>query len=155
MIDHRDRPFAPPQPAAAPSSGVMISSRSRRFAGRLVDIALAVGSMSVGAGLSVVVFGAAEPGAVLAWLTVLVLQACLIAMRAQTFGKVVMRTMMIDRHGHPVGLGRGFLMRELLLLTLKSWSVALVLVDAAFLFRSDHRCLHDHFAGTRVVDCER
>ena len=157
MIGHRERPFVPPVPAMSPT-GAIAASPARRLAGRLVDTVLLSGSVSLWAGLTSVVVGTARPGAAVGALVVVVLQAVLVATRAQSFGKVVMRTMMVDAHGAPVGFVRGFLMREGPLMILKRLpgpTFLLSLADIAFIFREDRRCLHDHFAGTRVVDCDR
>ncbi len=29
------------------------------------------------------------------------------------------------------------------------------LIDALFIFRKDHRCIHDHIAGTKVVQVQK
>ena len=82
-------------------------------------------------------------------------QAFLISTRAQSIGKIIMGTMIVDRDGQPAGFVRGFVLREIPMVLLR-WLPGPLrvvgVVNFAFALRNERRCLHDYFAGTRVVD---
>lgn len=93
-------------------------------------------------------------------LVALLLQAILIYARGQNLGKLACggRVVRADT-GEPAGFLRGVLMRFFLpvaiILFLNSETYVLgwvfLVVDFCFMFRADHRCLHDLMAGTKVV----
>ncbi len=93
-------------------------------------------------------------GMSMGFMIVLALQALLLTARSQSIGKSIMRTMIVDRQGHPAGFTRSFVMRELPLLVLRIVPPArfLFFLDGLFIFTRSRRCLHDYFAGTHVVD---
>ena len=58
--------------------------------------------------------------------------------------------------GSPVSLGRLFFLRNLAPTLLSSLCNGLFgLVDALFIFGEQQRCVHDHFADTKVIRVER
>lgn len=82
-------------------------------------------------------------------------QMVLITVRGQSIGKLLCK-LRIVRHdtGGPAGFGRGFALRSVLPYLVQQIPLAGVLfwvVDSGFIFRADHRCLHDLMAGTKVV----
>lgn len=82
-----------------------------------------------------------------------------LAIRGQTFGKMIMKTKIVTLDGHKPSLLRLLLLRYIPFWTsdwfLDNWSSAISLVNVLFIFRLDHRCLHDHLAGTKVVKIGR
>lgn len=89
----------------------------------------------------------------------LLLQALLLAVRAQNLGKLLVgvRVVRLDT-GAPAGFGRTVLLRFALPVGLVFFlnvvfplGLLFLFVDYFFMFRSDRRCLHDLIAGTIVV----
>ncbi len=89
----------------------------------------------------------------------MLLQALLITARGQNLGKLIAGARVVRADtGGPAGFVRGVLLRFALPVTLIIVLNGLVmlgfvflLVDYAFIFREDRRCLHDLMAGTKVV----
>ena len=93
---------------------------------------------------------------VVAWSFFLVINGYLLYTRGQTIGKLIVKTKIVDLNGNLPGFGKLFLLRYIvfgLLAQIPIVGELLSLVNALFIFREDHRCLHDHLAGTRVVYC--
>ncbi len=90
------------------------------------------------------------------WLGMLVCQCYLLAIRGQTIGKIVMglRIVRFEDGGNP-GFVKAVLLRTFLWAIITAVPVVGTLVGVVgilFIFRDDQRCLHDHLAGTRVVN---
>ena len=98
----------------------------------------------------------------LAFLVVFIVQMVLLATRGQTIGKIIMKIRIVDAQtgAHPVWA------RLILLRTIVNGLISGALnvipvvgqglgglyfiIDSLFIFRSDHRTIHDLIAGTRV-----
>lgn len=82
----------------------------------------------------------------------LIVQAYFLATRGQSIGKIIVKIRIVDAH---TGASGGFLqnvfLREMLN-ALLSMIPFYFLVDSAFILQNDRRCIHDHIAGTVVVD---
>jgi uncharacterized RDD family membrane protein YckC len=90
------------------------------------------------------------------WLGMLVCQCYLLAVRGQTIGKIVMglRIVRFEDGGNP-GFVKAVLLRTFLWALITAVPVVGTLIGVVgilFIFRDDQRCLHDHLAGTRVVN---
>ena len=89
----------------------------------------------------------------------LLLQALLITVRGQNLGKLLLGVRVVRADtGAPAGFGRGVMLRFAvpvgLIITLNAFfmlGLVFLIVDYAFMFRADRRCLHDLMAGTKVV----
>ena len=93
---------------------------------------------------------------VVGWSFFLVINGYLLYTRGQTVGKLIVKTKIVDLNGNLPGFGKLFLLRYIVFGLLSQLPVVgglFALVNALFIFREDHRCLHDHLAGTRVVYC--
>lgn len=142
-----------------------LASRWKRLGGALIDGVLAMivmlpvmavtGMFSASLGSEGMTFGRRAGMFVLGCLVFLAMNGYLLFKRGQTIGKVAVKTKIVDLNGQLPDFGR--------LLALRYLVIALVaqipflggligLVNALFIFRSDRRCLHDHIAGTRVVE---
>ena len=85
----------------------------------------------------------------------LVLNFRLLAEKGQTIGKKVVGTRIVDLQGGLPPVGRLLALRYLV-----PWLVGSIpylgglfsLADALFIFGRERRCIHDHLAGTRVVN---
>ena len=86
----------------------------------------------------------------------LVINGYLLATRGQTIGKIAAGTRIVS-----IADGRILPFHKVILLRyLPLWVIAYVpfigpivgLINPLFIFREDRRCLHDHVAGTRVVN---
>jgi uncharacterized RDD family membrane protein YckC len=95
-------------------------------------------------------------GAVLLWIA---LNGPFLAKSAQTIGKKLMGLQIVMVHdGRPAALERLVFWRFLPVMLISQIPYVgglLFLADALFIFREDRRCLHDHIAGTRVVDLDK
>ena len=88
--------------------------------------------------------------AILIFVVVFVVQMVLLGTRGQTIGKIALRVRVVDaRTGAHPGWPRLVLLR-----TIVNWILQIIpfygLVDALFIFRADHRTIHDLYSGTRV-----
>ena len=92
----------------------------------------------------------------LVWLALFVCQCYLLAQRGQTIGKIVMGLRIVRfEDGTNPGFVKAVLMRTFLWALITAIPVVgplIGLVGILFIFRDDQRCLHDHLAGTRVVN---
>jgi uncharacterized RDD family membrane protein YckC len=85
----------------------------------------------------------------------MLVQLGLLAWRSQSIGKLLLGLRIVrEQDGGPPGVVRAFLIRGSLPFMIEQIPfVGFVfwVVDSCYIFRDDHRCLHDLFAGTRVV----
>jgi uncharacterized RDD family membrane protein YckC len=104
--------------------------------------------------------GSPNAGAVLIGVATLILLGLLIynlvllAREGQTLGKRALKIRIVRSDGDRVTLGRLIGLRWLPLAVVGAVPIVgpiLGLVNALFIFREDQRCLHDHFADTKVV----
>lgn len=89
------------------------------------------------------------------FLFTLLIQGYFLATRAQSIGKIALKIKIVTLDGKNADIMRILFMR-LLPVTIASMvpivGGLLSLADALFIFREDQRCIHDHIAGTRVVN---
>ena len=83
-----------------------------------------------------------------------ILQMTLLATRGQTIGKIVMKVRIVDSvTGMHPGWARLVLLRTVvnsIIIGIPFIGGAYFLVDSLFIFREDHRTIHDMIASTRV-----
>ena len=115
------------------------------------DTAIFFGAIAVVVGLTL-----------LSFLVVFIVQMVLLGTRGQTIGKIAMKIRIVDAQtGEHPGWARLILLRtivnSLIIGALNAIPVvgqglggAYFLVDSLFIFRADHRTIHDMIAGTRV-----
>jgi uncharacterized RDD family membrane protein YckC len=84
------------------------------------------------------------------FLVFVMVQWNLIATRGQTLGKMLLCIRIINALGNPPGFIQGVILRNWLRAAL-SMIPLFGLIDIAFILTESKRCLHDYFAGTRVV----
>lgn len=95
-------------------------------------------------------------GSVLFWIA---LHGPFLAKNAQTIGKKLMglQIVMADT-GKPASFERLVFWRFLPMMLVPQIpyvGMFLILADLLSIFRTDRRCLHDHIAGTRVIDLDK
>ncbi|MEO8268787.1 MAG: RDD family protein [Aureliella sp.] len=86
------------------------------------------------------------------FLILLIVQLNMIATQGQSIGKLCLFIRVIDNQGNPPGFIRGVVMREFSKVLLVIVPVV-NLIDPLLIFSQTRRCLHDHMAGTTVVQC--
>lgn len=92
---------------------------------------------------------------VVGWIIFLLLNGYLLFNRGQTIGKVALKTKIVDLNGNVPNFGKLLVFRYLSLGVISQ--VLIVgglagLVNVLFIFGKERRCVHDHLAGTRVVE---
>lgn len=95
-------------------------------------------------------------GAVIGIVAFIVVNAYLLHTAGQTVGKRIVGTRIVSVHDNTIlPLYRVFLMRYFPIQVISAipfLGSVFGLLDPLFIFREDKRCLHDHIAGTRVID---
>jgi len=85
----------------------------------------------------------------------LVLHGFFLATRGQTIGKLIMGIQIVDYHtGELLSLWKLFFMRDFVIgmLGLIPIGGLIGLVNVLMIFGEEKRCVHDHLAGTKVVN---
>ncbi len=87
-------------------------------------------------------------------IVIIVIQMVLLGTRGQTIGKIAMKIRIVDAQtgDHP-GWARLVLLRTIvngILASIPFLGTIYWLVDSLFIFRADHRTIHDLYSGTRV-----
>jgi uncharacterized RDD family membrane protein YckC len=157
-------PYAPPAVELehgweAPESGFRNARLRQRWAGAVLDQLLFLGSGIPAAVVALSLDGSSKiyATAAVALVTVLpfaVVQFYLIAKTGQSLGKKICKTRIVRLDGSPPGFVYGVVIRAWAI-----WAASAIpgigsfigLADAVLVFRADRRCLHDHLAGTRVI----
>jgi uncharacterized RDD family membrane protein YckC len=132
------------------------ASLGLRWLGAFLDNLFMVGSLVPGTLLFM-----SDPNSELAlalmaigFLPILVVQSWLISSTGQSIAKKILKTKVVTMSGEPPGFVRGVLLRSWLLVALSAIPMVGSLVglaDALMIFRADRRTLHDHVAGTTVI----
>jgi uncharacterized RDD family membrane protein YckC len=154
-------PYAPPAAAIeviAPRSflGDPLARPGTRFGARFIDQLLLLVSLIPGGILLATknaVFGAVI--CALGALALCIYQWSLIVGSGQSLGKLWCKIKIVRTDGRPVDFISGVVTREWIMLVLRfvpAVGSILGLIDALFVFRVDRRCLHDHMAGTKVIE---
>lgn len=149
--EHVDREVSPGFEATGP-----LASRGVRFVGFVIDYVFTVGSLLPGTlmfisdpkselALGVMVIGC---------LPFLVVQTWLISSTGQSIAKKLLKTKIVTMAGEPPGFVRGVLLRSWLPAALSAIPMlgsVVALTDVLMIFRQDQRTMHDHIAGTTVI----
>lgn len=162
-----DNRYAPPQ---APVSDIrpsteagILATRSRRFAGGLIDGVVVLGILGLIAWLTPwnpfipkneAVASVQLLPALVGFVCFLLLHGYLLVTRGQTIGKALLGMRIVRTDGTPASVGR------LLGLRYGIGSIAGIipvvaqiysLIDCLLIFRKSHQCLHDQIADTVVI----
>ena len=154
------------------------ADRLTRFLAMLIDSAIGVlcalpGALVLGSAFFQIVIDASrglqpdftdiEPGRLLLGMallglgtfSLLLVQIIMVSMRGQTIGKRLLGIRIVrNLDGSNPGFARAWLLRSLvvgLIGTLPMVGNVFMIVNYAFIFRADRRCLHDLIADTKVV----
>lgn len=142
---------------ASPRWSTYLAPRGRRFLGSVLDGVFYLVVMGVAMTTlapdddprrSMVIAGAA-------FATAVAVQAVLIVTTGQSVAKRLLGMRIVRDDGSPVGLWSGVILRSWIVkgATLIPYIGQLLgLIDAIFIFRDDHKCLHDDIAGTKVIE---
>ena len=86
----------------------------------------------------------------------LALQGWLLFNRQQTIGKAILNMRIVGMEQDNVPAGKLYGLRYLVFHVLAQLPGVnlIMIVDPLLIFRSDRRCLHDHLAGTRVIQTQ-
>jgi uncharacterized RDD family membrane protein YckC len=129
-----------------------LADLGKRFLGSLVDGFSGLVFAGPGVVISIIGLGVIFLGLI----ALIVLQIYLLATRSQSIGKFVMKTQMVDVNtGQPASFVNTFLLRGVvngLIGGIPFVGPIYTLVDILFIFREDHRCIHDLLASTVVID---
>ena len=87
-------------------------------------------------------------------IVIIVIQLALLGTRGQTIGKIALKIRIVDAQtgAHP-GWARLVLLRAIvngILTSIPFLGTIYWIVDSLFIFRADHRTIHDLYSGTRV-----
>jgi uncharacterized RDD family membrane protein YckC len=160
-----DNPYRPPVAELQPplGHGSELASRGARFGAALID-AIVVGGVNGivlwQLGLWDELMRQPDDVGLLAGSSALGIGIWLVIQLAflrvgQTLGKWIVGIRMVDFDtGGPVPLGRLILVRYLPVQVVAAIPIIgriLPIVDVLFIFSADQRCVHDHLAGTKVV----
>ena len=160
-----ENPYAAPEADVTVDEPLNLASRGARLGGAFVDflIAMAVIWPTM---YFIGYFEKAMEGTVgladeiamnaMGFVTFLVVNGYLLATRGQTVGKLAAGTRIVSITDNKILPFH----KIILLRYLPLWVVAYVpligpiigLINPLFIFREDRRCLHDHIAGTRVIN---
>lgn len=160
-----ENPYAPPEAEVSVRDSTELAGCGLRLGGAIIDslIALAIifpvmyatsyfamvkeGNVSIMTIVGMGVFGIA---------VFLTLNGYLLAKHGQTIGKRLVKTRIVSIHDDRILPLAKVISLRYLPLWIVGWipivgSVA-SLVDPLFIFRADKRCVHDHIAGTKVIN---
>lgn len=161
-----NNPYRAPESVVADVQveGAPLASLSERFLGSLIDgiiMLVIVLPIMFATGYFTAISTGQQPGIGTMVLYVLMgfgifclVQGYPLAQSAQTWGKKVVKTRIVDLAGGQPSLGTLLGKRYFPVQAVSAVPVignVLALVNVLFIFRSDRRCVHDLIAGTRVV----
>lgn len=134
-----------------------LATLGQRWWGAFLDNLLAGLFLLPGAGIGFAINPDGDLAAVLMMLGLVPyfgIQAWLIASTGQSLAKKLIKTRIVTMNGDAPGFVRGVLLRSWLvgaMAFIPMVGSVIGLVDALMIFRSDRRMLHDHIAGTSVI----
>ena len=172
VVDEATSPYSPPKAnlegAAAQPGDMQAAPAGSRFAAACIDGLVFLPAGILGGILAFILRPTPgeppqAPGAAFAVIGALVglyvlvfvvLQIVFLSTRGQTIGKRAMKIRIVKLDGSAPGFVHAVLLR--VIVNALPSAIPVVgglygLTDILFIFRTDHRCIHDHIAGTRVV----
>lgn len=149
-------PYAAPSADlnAGVSADAPLAGRGARFGAVLID-----GLLFLVPYLLIVFGGKAESSILvlvggLAVLALAIYQIVKAVTTGQTIGKKLVGVKVVKLDGSPVDFVSMFVMRMLVGQGLLGIIPLYGLIDPLFIFREDHRCIHDLVASTKVIDAK-
>jgi uncharacterized RDD family membrane protein YckC len=160
-------PYAPPTELAdrgldfgAPTSSLSfgpLATRSQRFVASVLDNLFALLACAPLA-LVVAAWDAHEDLIPIALMFGFVLftifQSVIIAQSGQSLGKKLLKIKIVRPDGSVPGFVQGVVVRYWLMTMMSAVCNLVGLIDALLIFREDQRTLHDHMAGTNVIQVQ-
>lgn len=141
-----------------------MASRWKRLGGMLIDFVLTAPIMLFIMSVAGVVtsgepmsLGQRAAFFVETWIVFLAINAYLLARKGQIIGKAAVGTRIVDESGDILDFSRLFGLRYLVpgvVYMIPFVGGLFSLVNTLFVFRKDRRCIHNHIAGTYVVDAQ-
>jgi uncharacterized RDD family membrane protein YckC len=160
-------PYAAPQASVADvqhSEGLMLADRGMRLAGAFIDgiiLWIVLTPALFMSGYFTMIMSGQQPGfgymlglGLGSFIAFLLAQGYFLNRSGQTIAKKLLGMRIVDLNGNKpeflrlAGLRYGL---PQLISLLPVVNLIFIFVDALFIFREDRRCVHDLFAGTRVV----
>lgn len=172
---YQQNPYAAPTTELdpmRPSNELRLADLGKRFLGALIDGFVSIPFVIPGLILLFVGMSMSDPGAetpelngtailgivlmVIGALIVMGIQLYLLYTRSQSIGKYFMKTQIVNfQTGQRASFVSCFLLRSLvngIIGAVPYIGSIYGIVNILFIFRSDRRCIHDHIAGTTVID---
>jgi uncharacterized RDD family membrane protein YckC len=134
-----------------------LATRSQRFLASLLDNVFAVAACAPAA-IVAAVLDASEDMVAVALVAGFVLftiyQSVLIARSGQSLAKKLLKIRIVRQDGSVPGFVQGVMVRYWLMTMMSAVCNLVGLIDALLIFREDQRTLHDHMAGTNVIQVQ-
>lgn len=157
-------PYQAPQNTASPPSGLQPATRGQRFAAAMTDALVAsvfslplmyyMGAFELLKNQQAPTAGYIVTSTLAGFCIYMALHGYLLRTAGQTIGKRLIGIRIVTLDDRLPSLGTLIIQRYLPVMLAAQLPVVgplLVTVDALMIFRADRRCLHDHWAGTKVV----
>ena len=157
-------PYAPPTELAdrgldfaAPHPSVSfgpLATRLQRFLASLLDNVFAIVACAPAAVVAAALDASDDMIAVAlvgGFVVFALFQSVLIAQSGQSLAKKLLKIRIVRQDGSVPGFVQGVLVRYWLMMIMSAVCNLAGLIDALLIFREDQRTLHDHMAGTNVI----
>ncbi len=157
-------PYAPPPVQASYQPQVVMVDRMARLGAYVLDVLIFLGALLPGLGLAVQQGGLENPSDSASLLVVgglalwLVWSIIWLILYRQTIAKRLLSQRFVLSDGRPAGVIRVLLRWAIVVAPIAVFftgyaeaALAVLVLDAVFIFRDDQRCLHDLIADTYVV----
>ena len=128
-----------------------LASRDRRLGASILDGLILFGPILI----LPILLSSMSSGGRLLWLAgIMIVQLLMLGFLSQTLGKAIVGIVIVDaQEGTRPSAGQMF-GRRVVLNGLFAIVPLYAFVDVLFIFRDDRRCIHDHLAGTVVVNSQ-
>ena len=131
-----------------------LASPGARFMAYIIDVLIVLAVFFPILFLPLLLADAGIAFGIMATIAIVIVQFVLLGTRGQTVGKILLKIRIVDaRTGEHSGWARLVLLRSIvngILIAIMGPGTIYFVVDSLFVFRGDHRTIHDLYSSTRV-----